>query len=207
MSRVNPNLRTGPIGSFQSAHEASDTDLEAFSLHHTLGSGPQQAAPGNHTHNSIYTPAATILSHRCRAKKTDSTTQAVATSTDTTVTLDTTEYDPSSMFDNANDRIVIPADGLYAVTGTVHWDVPAAACPRALDVRVGGVVVASGTPQFSISANNRVSNASGSWSGYCTASQNVDMIVWQNSGANLNIEGWNATGSRCGCYLTVIRIA
>ena len=32
------------------AHRSSDVDLERGSLHHTLGQGPTQAAPGNHTH-------------------------------------------------------------------------------------------------------------------------------------------------------------
>jgi hypothetical protein len=32
------------------AHRSSDVDLERGSLHHTLGKGPTQASPGNHTH-------------------------------------------------------------------------------------------------------------------------------------------------------------
>jgi len=38
------------ISGFQHAHLNSDTDLDVDSLHHTLGPGPQQAAPGNHSH-------------------------------------------------------------------------------------------------------------------------------------------------------------
>lgn len=32
------------------AHRTSDVDTERSALHHTLGKGPTQAAPGNHTH-------------------------------------------------------------------------------------------------------------------------------------------------------------
>jgi hypothetical protein len=32
-------------------HLNSDKDSSALALHHTLGSGPTQAAAGNHTHN------------------------------------------------------------------------------------------------------------------------------------------------------------
>ncbi len=32
-------------------HTNSDTDARAESQHHTLGSNPTQASPGNHTHN------------------------------------------------------------------------------------------------------------------------------------------------------------
>jgi hypothetical protein len=31
-------------------HQVTDTDLNHSSPHHTLGSGPTQAARGNHTH-------------------------------------------------------------------------------------------------------------------------------------------------------------
>lgn len=36
---------------YKEAHEDADTDNERGSIHHTLGSGPNQAAPGNHKHN------------------------------------------------------------------------------------------------------------------------------------------------------------
>jgi len=32
-------------------HQSADTDSSASALHHTLGTGPFQAAPGNHTHD------------------------------------------------------------------------------------------------------------------------------------------------------------
>ena len=32
-------------------HKYADTDGKATAVHHTLGSGPMQSAPGNHTHN------------------------------------------------------------------------------------------------------------------------------------------------------------
>lgn len=49
---------THPVGdpliqSFAHAHTNSDTDLDVDSLHHTLGPGPQQAAPGNHSGHLI----------------------------------------------------------------------------------------------------------------------------------------------------------
>lgn len=33
------------------AHNNADTDGKATAVHHTLGPGPMQASPGNHTHN------------------------------------------------------------------------------------------------------------------------------------------------------------
>jgi hypothetical protein len=34
-----------------SYHQNSDRDSSVFAQHHTLGLGPTQASPGNHTHN------------------------------------------------------------------------------------------------------------------------------------------------------------
>lgn len=36
-----------PVGNFDRAHEKSDTDQSVHSIHHTLGPGPTQAAPGS----------------------------------------------------------------------------------------------------------------------------------------------------------------
>jgi microcystin-dependent protein len=41
------------IDPFNHAHKNSDTDLDVDSLHHTLGKGPQQAAPGDHSGHLI----------------------------------------------------------------------------------------------------------------------------------------------------------
>jgi hypothetical protein len=37
-------------------HESADTDSATTALHHTLGTGANQAAAGNHTHGSLYQP-------------------------------------------------------------------------------------------------------------------------------------------------------
>lgn len=37
-------------------HLNSDKDASPLALHHTLGRGPTQAAPGNHTHNGKDSP-------------------------------------------------------------------------------------------------------------------------------------------------------
>ena len=45
---------------FREAHQTSDVDNEASSLHHTLGRGPTQAARGNHRHIGMVITYATI---------------------------------------------------------------------------------------------------------------------------------------------------
>lgn len=39
------------------SHESADTDTATTSIHHTLGSSPNQAAPGDHNHDEEYAPA------------------------------------------------------------------------------------------------------------------------------------------------------
>lgn len=54
----NPSSRNNPLTSqrasvFKQAHSAADTDDDRSALHHTLGSSPNQAAPGNHGHTDL----------------------------------------------------------------------------------------------------------------------------------------------------------
>lgn len=37
-------------------HSNADTDVRPEAIHHTLGSSPSQASPGNHTHNGSDSP-------------------------------------------------------------------------------------------------------------------------------------------------------
>lgn len=41
-------------------HLNSDKDSSALALHHTLGTGPSQAAPGNHNHDGKNSPKINI---------------------------------------------------------------------------------------------------------------------------------------------------
>ena len=43
-------------GDSDSLHARCDVDSSIFASHHTLGSGPNQAAPGFHVHDGVRTP-------------------------------------------------------------------------------------------------------------------------------------------------------
>lgn len=50
--KVNPTQQAKPTTEeVENFHTNSDVDLRAESQHHTLGSSPSQAAPGNHNHD------------------------------------------------------------------------------------------------------------------------------------------------------------
>lgn len=54
---VNP-LNSETAGDYTKAHRKADTDSEQQAIHHTLGKGPLQAAPGNHNHDGDYSDPA-----------------------------------------------------------------------------------------------------------------------------------------------------
>ena len=43
------------------SHDSVDTDSSTSAIHHTIGNGPNQAAPGNHNHDTIYAPISMLL--------------------------------------------------------------------------------------------------------------------------------------------------
>ena len=49
----------GPKLAQANTHESPDTDAAPTSLHHTVGTGANQAAAGNHAHSGVYDPAGT----------------------------------------------------------------------------------------------------------------------------------------------------
>ncbi len=54
---ANP-LNSETAGDYTKAHRKADTDAEQQAIHHTLGKGPLQAAPGNHNHDGDYSDPA-----------------------------------------------------------------------------------------------------------------------------------------------------
>lgn len=58
--QVNRALSTPQDELFRQAHEHSDVDFEIRSLHHTLGTGPTQAARGDHKHGAGVTDGSGI---------------------------------------------------------------------------------------------------------------------------------------------------
>lgn len=56
-NRVDPMASTKPTTEeVERFHTNSDLDLRAESQHHTLGTSPSQASPGNHTHDGGDSP-------------------------------------------------------------------------------------------------------------------------------------------------------
>jgi hypothetical protein len=114
--------------------------------------------------------------------------QTIATSTTTKITFSTgdVDYDPSSMFDDANDRIIVPVDGLYEISMSSRWVSGGGSSDRAMYADVNGTSIYA--DMRSIGSSGRAGN-SVSIKKYLNANDYVEMQVWQDSGGNRQIGG------------------
>jgi hypothetical protein len=64
-------------------HEDVDTDLSATAIHHTLGSGPNQAARGNHTHTATQISGLTMITATSATRPTSPPLGMIIFETDT----------------------------------------------------------------------------------------------------------------------------
>ena len=82
------------------SHDSADTDTGASSIHHTLGSSANQAAPGNHDHDTVYAPINMLLADNDNLGpnlRVSNTQDGYVLSTEAiTVTTETGETDPNT---------------------------------------------------------------------------------------------------------------
>ena len=82
------------------SHDSADTDTGASSIHHTLGSSANQAAPGNHNHDTVYAPINMLLADNDDLGanfRVSNTQNGFVLSTEAiTVTTETGETDPET---------------------------------------------------------------------------------------------------------------
>ena len=112
-------------------HEGADTDTAATAIHHTLGTGGYQAAPGNHTHD--YDSGSILNAPYIRC--TSSTRPASPTSGLTIYETDTNRMRVWTNFGNGDrwnfnyfnpaskTSIVVAEPGLYQIDAALQWSV------------------------------------------------------------------------------------
>jgi hypothetical protein len=147
------------------------------------------------TKGSVWADGVTVLkggNNRCRVH--NSGAQTIAHATWTALTFDSERYDPSAMHSTVSNtsRITIANAGIYLIGGNVSWDTDASDQTRritALSIngvpgvgteiaRQGGHVSTAGTTAIS---GQMVSTI---W--FASASDYVELCVFQNSGGNLD---------------------
>lgn len=114
--------------------------------------------------------------------------QTISTSTTTKVTFSSSnvDSDPSSMFDDSNDRIIVPVDGLYEISMGGRWATGGANSDRAMYAQVNGSSVYA--DMRSVGSSGRGGNAV-SIKKMLSANDYIEMSVWQDSGGDRQIGG------------------
>lgn len=114
-----------------------------------------------------------------------SANQTIATTTVETVALDTVDYDFRSFTDAANNQLVVPVDGVYAIKLVVRW------ANNSTGDRLARIVL-NGVPYVQEVGKGVGTSVGGSTLGVSADAQLVsgDTLtaeVWQDTGASLDI--------------------
>lgn len=128
----------------------------------------------------------TIIKPKCSLIK--DSAQTITTSTTTKITFSTgdIDYDPLNMFNDANDRIIVPKTGLYEISMSSRWVSGGGSSDRAMYADVNGTSIYA--DMRSIGSPGRAGNSL-SIKKYLNANDYVEMQVWQDSGGNRSIGG------------------
>lgn len=100
------------LEAYFNAHQFPDTDNDPSAIHHTLGNGPREAAPGNHSHTNLV------------GKWWRNAARNVGNSTWTTVNFDVVEFYSPSVFERLpapNAGVKIKREGFYQVYMQNEW--------------------------------------------------------------------------------------
>ncbi|MFA6295535.1 MAG: hypothetical protein WC666_03915 [Candidatus Paceibacterota bacterium] len=116
--------------------------------------------------------------------------QVIATSTNTKIILESENFDPNNNFDNVtNYRYTAPVSGYYQISARVAFSTPSASVGEMFaSIRKNGSItpIIHGTRIV-----NRIDNSPGSIVcdiQYLTATDYIELWVYQNSGANMSTE-------------------
>lgn len=117
-----------------------------------------------------------------------STTQSISTSTTTKITFSSSDinYDPSNLFDDSNNRIIIPQDGLYEILVSARWENSAGDNDRIMYIAVNGTNIASDINN--VGTSGRAGNKLGIKK-YLSANDYIEVNAWQDTGGSINIGG------------------
>jgi hypothetical protein len=121
-----------------------------------------------------------------------SNAQSIANNTSTAVSFDTVVTDSYSMFSSSYPtRLRAPVAGLYAIATTITWQANSSG-GRYIHIRVNGSTVISRSVSSSVSSSNEEGQVAFVIY-YLNANDYVEIIVYQNSGAALNLNAVNYT--------------
>jgi len=125
-----------------------------------------------------------------RARAYNSAALTIATATLTALTLNSERYDTDAIHSTSSNtsRFTIPFDGYYRITGIVSWAANATGSrqTRIMLNGVGGTTIGIVLEQASPAGVVLIQQVTADY--LLTAGDYVELVVFQNSGGNLNVD-------------------
>lgn len=114
--------------------------------------------------------------------------QTISSSSTTKVTFSSAnvDYDPLDMFNDANDRIIVPSAGMYEISMCSRWETNTGDSDRIIYVYVNGTAIVSNV--MNTGSAGRASNTI-TLKKYLYFNDYIEMYAWQDSGGDLDIGG------------------
>lgn len=114
--------------------------------------------------------------------------QTISTSTTTKVTFGSgnVDYDPLDMFNDSNNRIIVPSAGLYEISICSRWETNSGDSDRIIYLYVNGTAIVSNV--MNTGSAGRAGNTI-TLKKYLYVNDYVEFYCWQDSGGDLDIGG------------------
>ena len=140
----------------------------------TLGTGAAQAATGNHTHSDI------------RVRAYNSAAISIPNNTETALTFDSERWDTDTMHSTVSNtgRLTATTAGQYVISANIGFAANATGY-RYCTIRLNGVTPIASHAAVGFSNDTNYFNLSTTYN--LAATDYVDIVVFQNSGAALNV--------------------
>lgn len=103
-------------------------------------------------------------------------------------------FDPTSMFDAANNQFVIAVPGVYSLSAGLTWIAAQDSTARYCQIRITGTIrIATRTPNINSASVAGLQNVAGLWS--CATGDTIQLWAGQSTGASLAsaIQAGNST--------------
>jgi phage baseplate assembly protein gpV len=176
----------GPPSLHASNHQPGATDpIPTASASTITGSNSEGSAltfaRADHNHE-VNLPGCRVYS---------SSNVSVANASSTAITFNQERYDPYGMHSTSSNtsRVTVPKDGVYLITGNIRTASNSTGVRDLMIVVDGSTTIAfNGLKANATDGDLAIMQVSTMYK--LTASQYVELRLWQNSGAALNVEAW-----------------
>lgn len=131
----------------------------------------------------------------CRLRR--STSQSIPNNQETAITFDQESWDYGDMHSTTSNtsRLVFPVAGIYYIFAQVVWGTNTNGYRRVV-IKLNGSTAFAEDRRDPVSQHQTVQNISTAMR--CAANDYAELVAYQNSGGNLNVDSWSENGPTLG---------